>query len=386
MNTQVLEPERFPWFDYRRYSFSLGLGAGANCYLSGHTASAYDPETKRMVVKGGMTQQVRTAYDKVAAILEAGGKSFADVVRLVEYVTPAGIECYPEAEAVRRKVFGLHRPAVNTAPIKSLLRPDALIEIEAMTGPAGTATPAGPNGEVACESENLVFLPSISVPSGGADLATNLGAVFDEAERVLKALGLGLGNLVKTVDYVTPAGFAAYRDTARVRRERLGPVYPAATGIVVPRLVHPDAPIQLDMIAARGAPSAVDMGWTRHGRLTYSSAVRAGRYLFLAGQGAVDPESGEMQCVGDVAGQADFIYRNILAILAAAGGGPQNLVKTVEYTTSAALPRYREVAEVRKALLARPYPASTGPVCEAMVRPEMLIEVDATAVLDPDCA
>jgi enamine deaminase RidA (YjgF/YER057c/UK114 family) len=59
-------------------------------------------------------------------------------------------------------------------------------------------------------------------------------------------------------------------------------------------------------------------------------------------------------------------------------------VKTVEYTTVAALPRYRAVADVRKALLTEPYPASTGPVCEAMVRPEMLIEVDATAVLDGD--
>jgi len=35
-------------------------------------------------------------------------------------------------------------------------------------------------------------------------------------------------------------------------------------------------------------------------------------------------------------------------------------------------------------LLTEPYPASTGPVSEAMVRPEMLIEIDATAVLDGD--
>ncbi len=381
MQTRILEPEDFPWFDYKRYSFSLGLAVGGNCYLSGHTASAYDPEAKRVVVEGGMAEQARTAYAKVAAILEAGGKSLADVVHVVEYVTPRGIECYAEAEAVRFALFGRQRPAVNTVPIKALLRPDALLEIEAMTGPTGTATSAAADGAVSDETGGLVFLPSISAPDAGGNVVAQTTAVFEEARRMLEPLGLGLQNLVKTVDYLTPAAFGVYRETAQVRRERLGPVYPAATGIVVPRLVHPDALIQIDMIATRGTPVAVNPGWSWYDRRTYSPAVRAGRHLFLAGQGAVDPESGEMRHAGDVVGQADHIYRNILTILEAAGGGPESLVKTVEYTTAAALPRYREVADVRKALLRVPYPVSTGPVCEAMVRAEMLIEVDASAVL-----
>ena len=382
MQKYVLEPQNFPWFDYKRYSFSLGLAVGENCYLSGHTASSYDPERKQVVVEGGMTQQARTAYAKVAAILEAGGKSFVDVVRVVEYVTPQGIERYAEAEAVRREIFGSHRPAVNTVPIKALLRPDAFIEVEAMTGPAGTASPVSADGAVAYETEGLIFLPSISAAETGRDLVAQITAVFEAAAHILGALALGLENLVKTVDYLTPAALADYRETARVRRDRLGPVYPAATGIVVPRLMHPDALIQIDMIATRATPIAINPGWARYDRLTYSPAVRAGDHLFLAGQGAVNPESGETQHAGDVVGQAEVIYRNILKILAAAGGGPESLVKTIEYTTTAALPRYREVANVRKALLCPPYPASTGPVCEAFVRPEMVIEVDATAVLD----
>jgi hypothetical protein len=57
-------------------------------------------------------------------------------------------------------------------------------------------------------------------------------------------------------------------------------------------------------------------------------------------------------------------------------------VKTIEYVTPAALERYRSVAGVRSKLLREPWPASTGLVCEALLRPEMLIEVDPFAILD----
>jgi enamine deaminase RidA (YjgF/YER057c/UK114 family) len=380
MKPSILAPAHFPWFDYRRYSFSLGVAAGEFAYLSGHTASTYDPGARRIVVPDGMSRQAHTAYDKIEAILAAGGKTLADVVRLVEYVTPDGIDRYAEAAAVRQERFGAHLPAVNTVPVKALLRPDALIEIEAMAGPAGPAGGSAPNGAV--ESGGLVFLPSLAAPEAGGDVAAQTEAIFDKASDMLGAMELSLGHLARTVEFVAPAALAEYRTTARVRRDRLGPVFPAATGIVMPRLVRPDALVQIDMIASRAPPAAIDMGWPRYARLTYSPAVRAGRHLFLSGQGAIDPLTGEMLAAGDVVGQADVIYRNILAILAAAGAGPGNLVKTVEYTTAEALTNYRAVADVRKALLAEPYPASTGPVCEAMVRPEMLIEVDATAVLD----
>ena len=99
-------------------------------YLSGHTASEFDKTKKHIVVHGDMATQVRTAYEKIGAILEAAGGSFSDVVRIVEYLKPEGIERYSETAAVRSEVFGSNSPTVNTVPVKSLLRPDALIEIE----------------------------------------------------------------------------------------------------------------------------------------------------------------------------------------------------------------------------------------------------------------
>ena len=101
MPTRVLSPTRFPWYDHTRYSFLLGVAAGGRGFLSGQTASTYDPERRRMVIDGGMAAQARTAYAKIEAVLDADGRTLADVARVVEYVTPDGLERYDEARASR---------------------------------------------------------------------------------------------------------------------------------------------------------------------------------------------------------------------------------------------------------------------------------------------
>ena len=378
MSVTVLKPAKFPWFDYSRYSFSLGLKAATGIYLSGHTASEYDPAAKTIVVRGGMTDQARTAWAKIGAILESGGFRYRDVTCVVEYVKPEGIERYAEAAAVRREVFGEHEPVLHTVPVKALLRPDAFIEIEV----TASFSPASP------ETSGVLFLPTVEPVDdrgevvGAGDVVAQTRAIFERAGRMLAAFGLGFDRVVKTVECITPAARASYRETARVRREHLGPVYPAATGILMPRLLHPEALIQCNFIATRDSPVAVNPGWARYQQLTYSPGVRAGRLLFMSGQGSLDSATGAIVAEGDVAAQAEYIYQNVIKVLAAAGGGPQNLVKTIEYVTPAALGRYREVAKVRENLLREPWPASTGLVCEALLRPEMQIEIEPFAVLD----
>ena len=142
MTRIALKPRHFPWYDYSRYTFSLGLSVGARTMLSGHSASEYDRGAREMVVRGGMREQARTAWAKIAAILEAGEQSLADVVRVVEYVTPEGIERYAEAAAVRGELFGDNRPALSTVVVNRLLRPQALIEIEVEAERAASAAAA----------------------------------------------------------------------------------------------------------------------------------------------------------------------------------------------------------------------------------------------------
>ena len=391
MERSALKPLRFPWYDYSRYTFSLGLRVGERILLSGHSASEYDRAAREMIVRGGMREQARTAWTKIAAILEAGGRTLADVVRVVEYVTPDGIERYAEAMVMRSEVFGEHRPALNTVVVNRLLRPQALIEIEVEVEPAEPPPRAEcgwpPAWAPARIADGFVYLSSI-LPLDDAgelvapdDVVAQTRAIYERATGVLGALGLGMDRVVKTVDYLVPAALGKYRQTGGVRREFLGPVYPAATGIIMKRVALSGAKIQVDFIASRHQPAVVNPGWARYAQLTYSPAVRAGEILFVAGHTALDPVSDEPVHAGDVAAQAAYVYEKILRVVAAAGGGPEHLAKTVEYITPAALERYREVAGVRARMLRAPFPASTGCVCETLLRPEYQIEVDSLAII-----
>ena len=62
----------------------------------------------------------------------------------------------------------------------------------------------------------------------------------------------------------------------------------------------------------------------------YSQGVRAGGFLFLSGAIALDPATGEM-CTGGIAAETEVVMKNIGALLAAAGLGFGDVVKTVIY-------------------------------------------------------
>ena len=51
-NLVHIDPTRFPWLDLGRYTFTMAVESGGLVYLSGQTASAYDPETGRVICKG----------------------------------------------------------------------------------------------------------------------------------------------------------------------------------------------------------------------------------------------------------------------------------------------------------------------------------------------
>ena len=62
----------------------------------------------------------------------------------------------------------------------------------------------------------------------------------------------------------------------------------------------------------------------------YSQAVKAGGFVFLSGQVALDPASGQV-VAGDVRAQTERVLKNLQAVLVAAGSSLAAVVKTTVF-------------------------------------------------------
>lgn len=90
--------------------------------------------------------------------------------------------------------------------------------------------------------------------------------------------------------------------------------------------------------------------------------------------------SGEVVGVGDPLAQARQVFENLRRCLTAAGGTFDDVVKLTYYVTDTAfLPAVREARDAFVDV--RRPPASTAVQVAALFRPELLLEVEAFAVL-----
>jgi len=63
----------------------------------------------------------------------------------------------------------------------------------------------------------------------------------------------------------------------------------------------------------------------------YSQGIRAGDLLFVSGQIPIDPATGQLIEDRDIQAQTRRVLQNIIAIVIAAGGSADNIVKTTVF-------------------------------------------------------
>lgn len=113
-------------------------------------------------------------------------------------------------------------------------------------------------------------------------------------------------------------------------------------------------------------------------------AIRGGRTLYIAGQQARGPE-GKVLFLHDAPAQYRRAMENIRAIIEAAGGRLEHLVKVVNYYAESVDHdlEYPKIAAIRRELLpGGVYPVSTAVIVKWLMD-GALVEVDAIAVI-PD--
>ena len=115
----------------------------------------------------------------------------------------------------------------------------------------------------------------------------------------------------------------------------------------------------------------------------YANGVSArGRTIYTAG--VVGWDESESFVSDTLAGQFAQALKNIVAVLAVDGAGPEHIVRMTCYVTD--IDAYRgslaEIGAAWKAIIGRHYPAMALVAVTALVEPKALVEIEATAVVE----
>ncbi|MFQ5915021.1 MAG: RidA family protein [Nitrospinota bacterium] len=119
------------------------------------------------------------------------------------------------------------------------------------------------------------------------------------------------------------------------------------------------------------------------GPYSQAVAVTGGTLIFIAGQVAWGPD-GRVVGKGDIAVQYRHIMENLKVILEEAGGTMDDIVKLTHFATRRVTKSeaYPQIAEIRKEYIRKDFPVSSMIEVGALMDPDLLVEVEAVAVVD----
>lgn len=109
----------------------------------------------------------------------------------------------------------------------------------------------------------------------------------------------------------------------------------------------------------------------------FTHVAKKGKFVFISGQTAV-PEADRGNL--DAGAQAERVFGYLKQAIEAAGGDMSDIIKITIFLTD--LSQFPSILEWRPKYFDQPYPAATCIVVASMVRRDMIMEIEATAILD----
>jgi len=110
----------------------------------------------------------------------------------------------------------------------------------------------------------------------------------------------------------------------------------------------------------------------------YSRAVRVGHHIFVSGTTALGP-AGNLVGKGNPAAQTHQALSNIRAALERAGASMKDVVRTRIFVTD--ISQWEAIGRAHGEVFAEIRPACTMVEVRALIDPDMLVEIEAEAVL-----
>ncbi|MCC7104851.1 MAG: RidA family protein [Chloroflexi bacterium] len=107
--------------------FSAGIKSGQSVFVAGQVP--IDAQGKTVAI-GDIRGQTRQVLRNMQAVLEAGGATFDDVVKVTVFMTD--VSQMAGVQEVRQEFFKAPHPASTMVQVSQLISPDWLLEIEAI--------------------------------------------------------------------------------------------------------------------------------------------------------------------------------------------------------------------------------------------------------------
>lgn len=329
--------------------------------------------------------QVDAIIAELSRRLAAAESALGHVVSTTVYLERAAD--FPRLNEAWRRAWP-SSPPTRTTVVADVPAPGALVMVSAIALRTGServviqpqAWPAPPSPySYAIRSGDTLYLSGI-VPRRGADNTAVTGdmrvqttAVLDNARVILDAAGFTFADVVSARVFITDvAAFPPMNDVYR----SYFPAAPPARATVRTGLTHPDYLVEITLTAVRSGDRAVLTtpaadGTPGRPNPNLSSAIRAGRTLYLAGMLGVTPGSEH-----NLEAQTAETLARLERTMALGGFAWSNVYDSVIYVTDA-----RSVDAVARALAAKTggtLPAGTA-VVTGLVSVEGVVEIMLTA-------
>jgi enamine deaminase RidA (YjgF/YER057c/UK114 family) len=214
---------------------------------------------------------------------------------------------------------------------------------------------------------------------GAGDVVKQVDAIMAIAEWTLAKAGSTFDDVVRNRMYVTDPSLADAAARAVARRFR--DARPAATLVSVVGLAQPTQLIEIELDAVDGAGKngrRIGSGRATEEEFAYSRALRVGDRVFVSGTTSMNARGG-VEGAGDVYRQTRAAMDTIFAALEEAGGTPADLVYTKTFFTDLSQMAGYTRAWLEAVKDVRPTSTTLG--IPALLRPDMLVEIEAEAVI-----
>lgn len=109
-----------------------------------------------------------------------------------------------------------------------------------------------------------------------------------------------------------------------------------------------------------------------------SQGFRIDDLIIISGQAAIN-DNGEIVGENDFDLQAEQTFKNVQAVLEAGGSSLENIIKVTIYLTD--MNYFPKIIELREKYFTKPFPADTIVEVSSLALPELLIEIEAIALV-----